>query len=56
MPIFLVSVKVNPASEVELEEVGPLDFATVIRTLTVWRPGIHILKVEGIYTNSSGYA
>jgi hypothetical protein len=56
MPIFLFSVRVTPASGAELQEVAAPDFTTAIQTLAAWRPGIHILKLEGVYTNSPAYA
>lgn len=56
MPIFLFSVQVNPASHVELKEVAAPDFVKAVQTLAAWRPGIHILKLEGVYTQSPAHA
>jgi hypothetical protein len=56
MPIFLFTVQVNPASQVELKEVAAPDFVKAVQTLAAWRPGIHILKFEGVYTQSSAHA
>lgn len=56
MPMFLFRVKVTPASEVELTEVAAPDFVTAVQTLAAWRPGIHILRLEGVYTYSPAYA
>lgn len=56
MPIFFFSVKVTPASETELKEVAAPDFVRAVQTLAAWRPGIHILRLEGIHTSSPGHA
>lgn len=56
MPIFLFTVQVNPASQVELKEVAAPDFVKAVQTLAAWRPGIHILKLEGVYTHSPAHA
>ena len=56
MPIFLFTVQVNPASQVELKEVAAPDFVKAVQTLAAWRPGIHILKLEGVYTQSPAHA
>ena len=56
MPIFFFSVKVTPASETELKEVAAPDFVRAVQTLAAWRPGIHILKLEGIHTGSPAHA
>lgn len=56
MPIFVFSVKVTQLSESELKEVSAPDFLKAVRTLAAWRPGIQILKLEGVYTNSPVHA
>ena len=56
MPIFFFSVKVTPASETELKEVAAPDFVRAVQTLAAWRPGIHILRLEGIHTGSPAHA
>lgn len=56
MPIFVFSVKVTQLSEPELKEVSAPDFLKAVRTLAAWRPGIQILKLEGVYTNSPVHA
>jgi hypothetical protein len=56
MPIFVFSVKVTPDSEAELKEVAAPDFTRAVQTLAAWRPGIHILKFEGVFTQSLAHA
>ena len=56
MPIFLFTVKVTSESETELKEVAAPDFTKAVQTLAAWRPGIHILKFEGIFVNSPAHA
>ncbi|MFQ5961924.1 MAG: hypothetical protein ACE5MG_11055 [Candidatus Methylomirabilales bacterium] len=56
MPLFLFSVRVTPASETELQEVAAPDLTTAVQTLAAWHPGIHILKLEGVYAYSPAYA
>lgn len=56
MPIFLFRVKVSPTAETELKEVAAPDFLDAVQTLAAWRPGIHILKLEGVFTNFSAHA
>ncbi len=56
MPIFLFNVKETPVSEAELKEVSAPDFLRAVQTLAAWHPGIQILRLEGIYTNSPAYA
>jgi len=56
MAIFLFSVRVSPGSETELEEVAAPDFTKAVQALAAWRPGIHILKLEGVYIDSHAYA
>lgn len=56
MPLFLFSVRATPASETELQEVAAPDFTTAVQTLAEWHPGIHILKLEGVYVHSHAYA
>lgn len=56
MPIFLFRVRITPASEAELKEVAAPDFVEAVQTLAAWRPGIHIVSLEGIHAGSSGYA
>jgi hypothetical protein len=56
MPIYLFSVKVAPTSETELKEVAAPDFLKAVQTLAAWRPGIHILKLEGVHIGSPGHA
>lgn len=56
MPIFLFRGKVGPTAEVELKEVAAPDFLDAVQTLAAWRPGIHILKLEGVFTNFPAHA
>lgn len=56
MSIFLFRVKITPTSEAELKEVSAPDFVKAVQTLAAWRPGIHILKLEGVFTNLSAHA
>lgn len=56
MPIFLFRVKFTPESEAELKEVAAPDFTKAVQALAAWRPGIHILKLEGVYIDSHAYA
>lgn len=56
MPIFLFRVQITPASEAELKEVAAPDFVEAVQTLAAWRPGIHIVKLEGVFTNFSAHA
>ncbi|MFQ5848326.1 MAG: hypothetical protein ACE5IQ_11740 [Candidatus Methylomirabilales bacterium] len=56
MPIFVFRVKATPGAEAELKEVAAPDFAKAIQTLATWRPGIHVLKLEGIYTHVPAHA
>ncbi len=56
MPVFLFRVKVTSESETELKEVAAPDFTKAVQTLAAWRPGIHILKFEGIFVNSPAHA
>jgi hypothetical protein len=56
MTIFFFSVNVTPTSETELKEVAAPDFLKAVQTLAAWRPGIHILKLEGIHMGSPGHA
>ena len=53
MTIFFFSVKVTPTSETELKEVAAPDFLKAVQTLAAWRPGVHILKLEGIHMGST---
>ena len=56
MPTFIFRVKVTPASEAELKEVAAPDFLRAVQTLAAWRPGIHIVKLEGVFSNLCAYA
>lgn len=56
MPIFLFRVKVTPESEAELKEVAAPDFTKAIQTLAAWRPGVHILKFEGVFAHTPAHA
>ncbi len=56
MPIFVFRVKVTPESEAELKEVAAPDFTKAVQTLSAWRPGIHILKFEGVFAGIPAYA
>lgn len=56
MPLFIFSVKITPASEPELKEVMAPDFVQAVQILAGWRPGIHILKLEGIFSQSLPHA
>lgn len=56
MPIFVFRVKVTPGAETELKEVAAPDFTRAIQTLAAWRPGIHVLKLEGIYAHVPAHA
>lgn len=56
MPIFIFRVKVTPESEVELKEVAALDFTKAVQTLAAWRPGVHILKFEGVFVHAPAHA
>lgn len=56
MPIFLFWVKVAPGSEAELKEVAAPDFTKAVQTLAAWRPGVHIVKLEGVLVSAPAYA
>jgi hypothetical protein len=56
MTIFLFRVKVTPESEAELKEVAAPDFTKAVQTLAAWRPGIHILKLEGVCAGTPAHA
>lgn len=56
MPIFLFRVKVTAESEAELKEVAAPDFTKAVQTLAAWRPGIHILKFEGVFAHTPAHA
>ena len=56
MQIFFFSVKVTPTAEPEVKGVAAPDFLRAVQTLAAWRPGIHIVKLEGIHNGSPGYA
>ncbi|MCI0483480.1 MAG: hypothetical protein L0Y78_02735 [candidate division NC10 bacterium] len=56
MPMFFFTVKVTATAETELKEVAAPDFLEAVQTLAAWRPGIYILKFEGIHTGSPGHA
>lgn len=56
MAIFLFTIRVTPGSETELKEVAAPDFVAAVQTLAEWRPGIHIVKLEGVYIGSPAYA
>jgi hypothetical protein len=56
MQIFFFRVKVTATAEPEVEGVAAPDFLRAVETLAAWRPGIHIVKLEGIHNGSPGYA
>jgi hypothetical protein len=56
MPVFFFSVRGDSGSETELVEVSAPDFVKAVQTLAAWRPGIHILKLEGVCTSPPGHA
>jgi len=56
MQIFFFRVKVTPTAEPEVKGVAAPDFLRAVETLAAWRPGIHIVKLEGIHNGSPGYA
>ena len=56
MPVFFFSVRGDAGSETELVEVSAPDLVKAVQTLAAWRPGIHILKLEGVCTSPPGHA
>lgn len=56
MPMFFFSVQEHSGSEAELIEVSAPGFLEAVQTLAAWRPGIHILKLEGVCAGSPGHA
>lgn len=56
MPIFIFSIMVDPATEVEIKEVAAPDFLLAVHTLASWRPGIHIVKFEGVFAEYFAHA
>ena len=56
MPIFVFKVQVDPAAEPELKEVAAPDFVQAVQILAAWRPGIHILKLEGVFADYAAHA
>jgi hypothetical protein len=56
MPMFFFSVRVDAGSDVELVEVAAPGFTEAVQTLAAWRPGIHILKFEGVCSSPPGHA
>jgi len=56
MQIFFFRVRVTPTAELEVKGVAAPDFLRAVETLAAWRPGIHIVKLEGIHNGSPGYA
>ncbi len=56
MPTFFFSVKVTPAAETEFEEVAAPDLFMAVQILAAWRPGIHIVRLEGVHEGAVGYA
>jgi len=56
MPMFFFRVRLDARSEVELVEVAAPGFAEAVQTLAAARPGIHILKFEGVWASAPGRA
>lgn len=56
MPMFFFSVRPDESAAVELVEVSAPDFLKAVQTLAAWRPGIHILKLEGVWASPPGHA
>ncbi len=56
MPIFVFRVQVDPAAQVELKEVAAPDFLQAVQTLAASHPGIHILKLEGVFADYPAHA
>lgn len=56
MPTFVFTVKITPLSETEIQEVSASDFVAAVETLAACHPGIHIVKLEGICTQSPAFA
>lgn len=56
MPMYFFNVEAAPNAGVELVEVTAPDFVKAVETLAAWRPGIHILSLEGVCSGSPGHA
>ncbi len=56
MPLYFFRVQATPDSTVELKEVTAPDFVRAVQALAAWRPGINILKLEGIWANRPAHA
>jgi hypothetical protein len=56
MPFYFFSVQATPDAKVELKEVAAPDFIRAVQALAAWRPGISILKLEGVWTDRPAYA
>lgn len=56
MPLYFFSVQETPDSKVELKEVAAPDFVRAVQALAVWRPGVNILKLEGVWTHRPAHA
>lgn len=56
MPLYFFSVQATPDAKVELTEVAAPDFVRAVQALAAWRPGINILKLEGVWADRPAYA
>ncbi len=56
MPLYFFQVQATPDAKVELKEVTAPDFVRAAQALAAWRPGINILKLEGIWANRPAHA
>lgn len=56
MPLYFIWVQETPDSEAELKEVSAPDFLRAVQALAAWRPGINILKLEGVWADSPAHA
>jgi hypothetical protein len=56
MPLYFFSVQATPDAKVELKEVAAQDFVRAVQALAAWRPGINILKLEGVWVDRPAYA
>lgn len=56
MPMYFFSVQDTFESGTELMEISAPNFLEAVQALAEWRPGIHILRLEGVCTNPPGRA
>lgn len=56
MPFYFFLVQATPDGTVELKEVTAPDIIRAVQALAAWRPGINILKLEGVWADRPAHA